>query len=220
MSSEYSNRVWKAISDALGMVDQKSVSKRISTDPLVPVVSIPILPYSIVQCAVQDFPAAATASLFFPVVGPNNSPIPATLQRMALDNSQIDTLIMGWLFSADIVNVADPVNLKQITLTGLLSTPLGGGGSITQFALRQFGYFDFANQLTRVTFTSGPCMAPGPGGVKNIHNGIAPIWVPAGCSFGMRMETDPGVFNFQTTGQVTAQAWGVTFPKGSCGPFM
>lgn len=213
MSSEYSNRIWKYLSDALGVVDAKGISKRISTEPIIPTLAMNVLPYTLVQCAAQDFPAAPTATIQFCIVGQNNVPIPNTLQRMVNDNTNLETLIMGWYIEIRIANVADPVNLKSITVDHLLSTPLGGGGSIYQSAMRQQGYYDFAAGITKQRFTMGPCQTIGNAQIHTIGEG-RPIWVPAGCSYAIQIYTDPGVFNFQTTGQVSASAWGITVPKG------
>jgi hypothetical protein len=219
VSSEYSNKIWKALSDAFGIIDPKSISKRISTDPIIPTVSMDVMPYTIVQCAGQDFPAGPTATIQFCIVGQNNTPIPATLPRMVTDNSQLETLIIGWLIEIQIAAVGDPVNLNSVTVDHLLSTPLGGGGSIHQSLLRQIGYFDFAAGITRQQFTMGPNQTIG-NATKHIISQGKPIWVPAGCSYAIQVYTDPTVLNFLATGQITAHAWGITVPKGVKPPLL
>lgn len=221
MSSETRNSAWRKLSDILGILDPRGISKRVSTDPIIPVVGLDLgmLNYETVFCSTTLATTALTTSIFFPILGDVYTSVPNGINRFPF-SAEKETLILGWTLSAEIVGAGDPSNLHWVDVYREYGfDPLVFPTTAQLSKLERWGYFDFAGGKTKVVTSYGPAQQRSDGTVISTHGPDRPIWIPAGKGFCVRMEVNP-LANFAIGTTVYAQAWGVQFPKGARGPWL
>jgi len=219
VSSEFANRAWLALSRALGIIDPKGVSNRVSNEPIVPVVGLDLgmLSYQKVSCAAQITTVAAISTILFPIVSPVITPSPSGLTSFP-NNLELETLIFGFRLSVEIPN-AGTADLKYVNTWRDLGTDPTIPVVVRSSYQQRFAFFDYAEGNRFCSVSYGPSIQRQVTPIRTELSPDSPIWVPAGGGFAIGMDLDP-IDNFQAGCIVTGQAIGVQFPKGVRGPFM
>lgn len=224
MSSEYGVKIHQVLNKTLGMLGQRGISKRISTDPLIPTLGVDVgmLAYNPVGVATLGTTGAIT-TFQWTVVGRGGSNNPVTLQPLVSQNDDLETLIFGWRIDLALSALADAANLKWLNYYRVrVMGEDSAMQTVREAYCQRWGYYDWANGKIHLIISNAPSMSLNQGGgqtIPTVHQEDKPIWVPAGTTLQMCVDIDP-VANFAVNATFDVEAWGVTFPKGMRGPFM
>jgi len=222
MSSEFRSKAWRVLSDALGMNDQKAISRRVSNDPITPVVSLDLgmQGYQIVTAFQEGEIGPPDITTFsWALVGGAGSSNPPTLPKLVSNTADVETLIMGWRIDIGMNSIADAangkfVNYDRVHVLGQSPTDT----TIQTSHLEGYGYYDWASGRRHVIITSAPNSVNRDSGIV-IHQEDKPIWVPAGTSMTMFCYLS-ALANYNANANYRVEAWGVTVPKGIRPPFL
>lgn len=221
MSSEYKSSAWKILGNALGILDTKGISRRVSNEPITPVVGVDLGMQAYNLVSTFDVGTTGAITTFqWVVVGRGGSSNPAPLRQLVANNDDVETVIMGWRIDLALSALADAANLKSLNYYRLrVMGESASDPSVREAYCQRAGYYDWANGKIHLIFSNSPNMTLSPSNMPNIHQEDKPIWVPAGTTLIMCCDIDP-VANFAVNATFDVEAWGVTVPKGIRPPFL
>jgi len=225
MASEFQSAISRLMGNALGILDPRGISREVSTEPVIPTINLDIGMTSYVPVVAASSPSltGAAPTIFWPIVSPIMAPTPGTttpLQKFP-DNTNLETIILGFSMKVEILIVGDPANLKHVNVLHHYGTDPAVPVSIIVSRQNRWGYFDFAAPGKKIVgIAMGPSQQLSDATVISHQDAIQPIWVPAGRGYAIEFELDAIAATFGANCVVTTQAIGVQFPKGTRGPFL